>query len=282
MFDQPNNFPQILFHAWECLTAYGPMQQVQLESLLAPSSFAETAHQNVHATIDLGLKIHVFADTTGLISNSDRILGCSDYNSFRRIVRDIYFDQTVNSFADLNDKAGNLQLASAWYFSFPFEKTPGRWKEAEESQTKDFGPDTNLWPIPNDTQWTGFDRWMRFFGLGVRINGKGREMVLRPTVLEVLEDLISGTQSLSRIPLGVFLDSLTQRLPSYPGGIIYNQLPADLIVRNQRNNGLVAETLAYLRDTDILNLEVGADYQGREVFSPDSNGFTFDFVKRSK
>ena len=78
MFDQPNNFPQILFHAWECMHAHGPMEQDRLQSLLAPSSFAETAHQTVQDTVTLGIKIHIFAKNANLISNCDQTKKCAD------------------------------------------------------------------------------------------------------------------------------------------------------------------------------------------------------------
>ena len=219
MFDQPNNFPQILFHAWECLDTYGPMEQDRLRSLLAPSSFAETAHDSVRDTISLGIKIHVFTKEAGLISNCERTKECVDYNDFRRTVRDICFDQKDKNFAETKDGKGKLQSAASWYFSFPFEEAPGAWEEARLAQIKDFGNETSLWPITNPTQWNGFERWMRFFGLGdlviSKLRGNTREMILRPAISEVLEDLVRELQEPLRIPLGSFLDFFIQRLPCF-------------------------------------------------------------------
>jgi hypothetical protein len=282
VFDQPDNFPPILFHAWEYLKINGPMQRTELERLLAPSSFAPTAHANVKSTLSLGIRIHIFEGDSNLIGNSRLTDLCNDFNSFRRTVRDIYFDQKTNSYDDLKNHTGNLQLAAAWFLSFPFEKSPGTWEQAEKELPKDFSSEHTHWPILNDTQWVVFERWMRFLGLGVQ--GIGRNsIVLQPCINEVVWDVVLDLPNNSRTTVKDFVEKLTTRFPSLPGGVVYNDLPPDVLSRlSTQNTSLIAQALRDVSNQGLVELESGVDVSDREVFEVDAGEFNFDFLVKGK
>lgn len=283
VFDQPDNFPPILFHAWEYLKANGPTPRDQLENDLAPNSFPKTAHDNVKSTISLGLRIQIFNANSDIVSNSTQTQACSDFNSFRRQARDIYFNQKLNSQSDLGNHKGNLQLAVAWFFSFPFDQTPGTWKQAEKDLPKDFSKERSHWPIQNDTQWTGFERWMRFFGLGIQGTGRGSSMILQPCINEVVLDVLHELPDDSRTSMKILIDTLTGRLPSLPGGTVFSELPPAASNRiKTRNTALIAQTLRDAASANIVKLESGVDVVNREVFAVDAGEFAFDFIVKGK
>lgn len=286
VFDNPDNFPPILFHAWEYLDVKGPSSLESMISDLAPPSFAKTAQDNVSGTIRLGIRIQLFTESAGLISNSDRIAKCATYSSFHRVVRDIYFDQKVNPFDKVNENKGNLQLATAWFFSFPYAKTPGNWDEALKVLPEDFTVDRDEWPIVNSTQWEGFRRWMLFMGLAVGVVGKGPKdgttvkMLIRPSISEMLEDVVISELSPKDRPLDHLLSAFTIRMPSFPGGDVWNKLPESARSRTPRNNSLLAETLRNLDSRGIINLKKTADSSHRQVFEVDTGDFIFDVVSK--
>ena len=287
VFDQPDNFPPILFHAWEYLNVKGPSSLESMISDLAPTSFAQTAQDNVSGTIRLGIRIQLFTESSGLISNSDRIAKCDDYSSFHRVVRDIYFDQNVNPFDKVNENKGNLQLAAAWFFSFPYAKGPGNWTDAERLLPDDFADRKESWPILGPTQWEGFRRWMLFMGLAVGVVGKGPKtgtvnMLIRPSISEVLENVAASELSSRDIPLDHLLSALTIRMPSFPGGEVWNKLPESAKNRIPKNNSLLAETLRSLDSRGIINLKKTADSSHRQVFEVDTGDFIFDVVSKGR
>ena len=283
VFDQPDNFPPIFHHTWEYLKTNGPTHRDTLEKALAPNSFAKTAHANVKSTISLGIRIHIFKADSDLLSNSVQTNSCDDFNSFRRVVRDVYFDQKLNSQSDLKNQKGNLQLAAAWFLSFPFDQSPGTWKQAEKELPKDFSIEHTHWPIQNDTQWTGFERWMRFLGLGIQGVGRGDSMVLQPCINELVLDSLHDLPYGSRTPIKSFLDVLTSRLPSLPGGVVFSDLPSDVTNRvKTRNTALVAQALRDLAVQEVVKLESGVDVSKREVFSVEAGEFNFDFIVKGK
>jgi hypothetical protein len=283
VFDQPDNFPPVFFHAWEYLKTKGPTHREELEKLLAPGSFAPTAHANVKSTINLGIRTRIFQSESEVLSNSDRTNTCSDFNSFRRVVRDIFFDQKLNNQSDFTNQKGNIQIATAWFLSFPFEQTPTTWKQAEKALPKDFSKEHIHWPIQNGTQWTGFERWMRFLGLGIQGVGRGDSLILQPCISELVVDVLDKLPDNSRTPLKGVIDSLTQRLPSLPGGLVFSELPSTVSSRiKTRNTALIAQALRDAVVLDVIKLETGVDVSNREVFSPDAGEFNFDFVVKGK
>jgi len=279
VFDQPDNFPPILFHAWEYLKVNGPTKQEILESALAPKSFAQTAHANVKSTINLGIRVQIFDRTTDVLSNSARTNTCADFNSFRRMARDIFFDQSTNNYQETKNQKGNIQLAAAWFLSFPFEQTPGNWSQAEKELPKDFSREHTHWPIQNQTQWIGFERWMRFLGLGVQGVGRAESIIIQPCIDELVRELIDDLAVGSRTPIKEFIDELNLRLPSLPGGTVFANLPPGVTNRiKTRNTALIAQTLRNAMTLGKVKLEVGVDVANREVFAIDAGDLSFDFV----
>jgi hypothetical protein len=279
VFDQPDNFPPIFFHAWEYLKTHGPTLRDELACALAPPSFAKTAHVNVKSTMNLGIRIHVFDVNSDFVSNSTRTNSCIDFNSFRRAVRDIYFDQNVNSYSDLKLQKGNLQLAVAWFLSFPYDQTPGTWKHAEKQLPKDFSKERTQ----NDTQWTGFERWTRFLGLGIRGIGRSDSLILQPCINEFVHDVIDGLPGGSRTSIREFVDKLTLRYPSLPGGLVFNDLPSGVSNRvTTRNTSLIAQALRDAESQKLIKLEAGVDVADREVFSVDAGEFNADFIVKDE
>lgn len=283
VFDQPDNFPPVLSHAWEYLKANGPTKRGELERLLAPSSFAPTAHAAVRSTINLGIRTHIFQSDSDVLRNSDRINACDDFNRFRREVRDIFFDQKLNNQSDFKNQKGNIQLATAWFLSFSFEQAPANWKQAENALPKDFSKEHTHWPIQNSTQWTGFERWMRFLGLGIQGNGRGDSMILQPCITELALDVLENLPNNSRTPIKVFMDNLTSRMPSLPGGLVFSELPSEVSGRvKTRNTALVAQALRDAAFQNVIKLETGVDVSKREIFAGDAGEFNFDFILKGK
>jgi hypothetical protein len=279
VFDQPDNFPPVFFHAWEYLKTNGPTHREELEKQLAPSSFAPTAHANVKSTLKLGIRTHVFKADSEVLSNSDRTNSSADFNSFRRVVRDIFFDQKLNNQKDIENQKGNIQIATAWFLSFPFEQTPATWKQAEKVLPKDFSNERSHWPIQNHTQWTGFERWMRFLGLGIQGIGRGDLLILQPCINELVFDALHHLPTGSRTSIRSFLDVLTSKLPSLPGGTVFADLPSGVTDRiKTRNTSLVAQALRDLAMAEVIKLESGVDVASREVFAIDAGEFNFDFI----
>jgi hypothetical protein len=283
VFDQPDNFPPIFFHSWEYLKTHGPTPREELEGALAPASFAPTAHANVKSTISLGIRIHVFDQESELLRNSERTNDCSDFNSFRRVARDIYFDQKLNNYTDVKAHKGNLQLAAAWFHSFPFDQTPGTWTQAQKQLPKDFSLERTHWPIQNSTQWSVFERWMKFFGISINGVGGGGSTVLQPCINELVWDVLQELPKGSRTPIKNFVDALVTRFPSLPGGIAFSELPSELSGRiRTRNTALIAQALRVAARDELVTLESGVDVANREVFAVDAGDFAFDFIVKGK
>ena len=283
VFDQPDYFPPVLFHAWDYLKKNSQTQRDELEKLLAPTSFAPTAHAAVKSTINLGIRTHIFEVNSKVLVNSVRTNSCTDFNSFRRAVRDIFFDQRLNSQNDIKNQKGNIQIAAAWFFSFGFDETPATWKQAEKALAKDFSNEPTHWPIQNATQWTGFERWMTFLGLGIQGIGRGDSMILQPCIAELVLDALNELPMGSRTSIKSFLDLLTARLPSIPGGTVFTELPTAVTNRvKTRNTALIAQALRDSAIQEVVKLETGVDMSKREIFALDAGEFDFDFIVKGK
>jgi hypothetical protein len=283
VFDQPDNFPPVFLHAWEYLKINGPTHREELEKMLAPSSFATTAHANVKSTLGLGIRTRVFNSDSDVLTNSDQTNSQNDFNGFRRVVRDIFFNQKLNNHSELKNQKGNIQLATAWFYSFPFDETPGTWSQAEDQLPKDFSSEHTHWPIQNKTQWAGFERWMRFLGLGIQGIGRGDSIILLPCVKESVWDVLEDLPNDSRTPIKNVIDLLIARLPSLPGGIVFNELAPNVSNRvMNRNTALIAQALRNAATEKIVTLETGVDVANREVFATDAGDFNFDFIVKGK
>lgn len=279
VFGQPNNFPPVLFHAWEFLASMGPVSLSVLHESLAPPSFEQTAHDSVRSTVQLGVKMGIFRLVDGIIENDITLDDEAGYNKFRRSVRDLYFDQGRHHAPGLGG-AGNLQLASAWYFSFPPADTPGTFPEALQRLRADYPDREQDWPIPNSTQWEGFVRWMRFMGLAVPVTGKGGSTI-RPSIDEPLLDTIIHEVGAENVALGQVLTAFTTRLPCFPGGSIVQLLPESARNRNTRNNALLAAALLALAERGEIILTQAADSTHREAFTGTRQPVAFDLIRRT-
>ena len=280
VFGNPNHFPPILYHAWEYLSIKGPDKLETVWSQLAPPSFAETAHDNVKDTIKLGLAMGVLEERDSLLYPGSHLNGVVDYNSFRRSVRDLYFNQLLHPIEEEKSSAGNLQLASAWYFSFSVEESPRTWSEVQRHLERDYPGKRGDWPVPNPTQWGLFVRWMRFFGLVVATSRRNNEKLLGPLVNEVLEDTIETSLGDSDLQLDDFLSSLVSRMPSFPGGSISAHLPERARTRSPRNNALLATALQQKVSEGLIELTRSPDSPNRQVFVGTSREFAYDFIRR--
>ena len=286
IFDQPDNFPPVLFHIWDFLKAFGSKSEDEIVAGVAfPSensiqdsnsetvaSSMKSPEASVRSILKVGLSLHTFVKSDNQIELHDRFKRDLSHAEFWGEVRRCVFEQGVQG----NDekKRESLPVAIAWYLSFPLVDTPRDWDSASRCLEIDFeSPGTSkankAWIISNDTQWNSFVRWLIALGFARELPvGRGAKVEIIPDISRAIASTIELHAKDQWQPVSVLIPHLVDDIHSLHGGSSWEMLPPIAKERSRLLSDVLYAGIQALTHSNVIELQNVKDSRDRISFSP--------------
>jgi hypothetical protein len=274
IFDQPENFPPVLFHVWEYLRVFGSTPENELVDWLAqpdgtsvlndPDSEATGASKvkmpeaTVRSIIRVGQFLNIFSESGNQIELSPGFSQDLNHAIFWDLVRSFVFD--VGKQSNAGEQNESLPIAIAWYLSFPFSATPRDWKSASRSLAVDFnspatGKTNKDWIISNETQWMQFVRWLISLGFARQMPvSRGTSTTLIPDVSRAVLPTTKRVVTDELIPVSTLISELAKDIPAFHGGRAWEMLPNSAKERSSLYSDTLLAGLQVLAHKNVIEL----------------------------
>lgn len=286
IFDQPDNFPPVLFHIWGFLKSFGSKSEDEIVAGVAfPSensiqdSTSETVassmkspEASVRSVLKVGLFLHTFVKSDNQIELHERFNRDLSHAEFWGEVRRCVFEHGVQG--NEEKKRESLPVAIAWYLSFPLVDTPRDWDAASRCLEIDFespgtGKANKEWIISNETQWNPFVRWLIALGFARELPvGKGAKVEIIPDISQAISPTIRLHVKDQWQPVSVLIPHLVEDIHSLYGGESWEMLPPIAKERSCLLSDVLYVGIQALAHSKVIDLQNVKDSPDRISFSP--------------
>jgi hypothetical protein len=299
IFDQPENFPPILFHIWNHLWRLGPTSADDIVASLAPTPLADSvvdpdtgeASTGAKKMSELSVRSMVrVAEYLGIVrSETDGLhLGVDfeaelNHEEFWTRVRQNLLTSDPENLTDAD--ANTLPVAISWYLTHPLAEAPRTWRDASQRLAVDYGAEPNAkanasWIIPGDTQWNTLVRWMGVLGFArLMPASRSGESVLVPDMSRAIRPIALATLDTTFIPVSRLVSVLVEGLPVLHDGRVWRRLPQSSRDRSRANSEVLyaaLQTLEHAGDIEFRRVD-----DARDVTTFGADAYRLDEVRRT-